>query len=194
MDVIGSLLGICLGAPLLVISCIIVIVVDHVPPVFVQARFGLGGKPFNLVKLRTLKVLEKRDDVDPYRIHKKPDYETTRTGKFWRKTSIDELMQFWLVLKGEMSLIGHRPFPMYYIPHLKHLEGIDECDLEFYLQSIKCFKPGMSSLASVSGRSSLTMQEKFAFDLYYLQQATLIYDLKLIIHTLWVVISCKNAK
>lgn len=194
IDIIGSILGLLIGTPIFFIAAIITQVFDKVPFLFKQERIGLNGKPFTLYKLRTLKIIETRDTVQVSRMQNKPDYQTTATGHFWRVTSIDEIIQFWLVLKGDMSLIGHRPFPTYYLPHLHQLEGMDPKKIEHYLSVIYQYKPGMSSLSSVKGRGNLSMQEKFHYDLVYAEQASLRTDIKLLILTLYVVLTRQGAK
>ena len=193
-DIIGSIIGILLLFPLFLVACIFVFTIDRVPCLFKQERIGFKGEPFTIIKLRTLKIIETRDKVNYHRIQEKPKYETTFTGDIWRKTSIDEIVQFWLVLKGEMSLIGHRSIPMYYLPHLYRLEGLDETQVNHYINIISHLKPGMSSLASVKGRGNLLLQEKFLYDLKYAETSSLYLDLKLLVKTLYVVILCKGAK
>lgn len=139
-------------------------------------------------------VIETREMVDVSRIERKPNYETTRTGKYWRETSIDEIIQFWHVVKGEMSLIGYRPIPEYYVPHLHKLCDMDRKKFKQYLGVVGQFKPGMSSLSSVKGRGNLTMQEKFKYDLEYAQNASIWYDMKLLFQTIVIVITQDGAK
>ena len=194
LDIIGASIGILMGFPIFLIAALVVGMVDRVPMIFSQQRFGLNGQAFTLHKLRTLRVIETRDMVNVDRIQVKPPYETTITGKFWRITSIDEIIQFWLVLKGEMSLIGHRPVPMYYIPHLDKIEGMNRRKLDHYVSVICQYKPGMSSLSSINGRGDLTMQQKLEYDLIYAQNACFRYDIKILLHTLIVVMTRKGAK
>jgi lipopolysaccharide/colanic/teichoic acid biosynthesis glycosyltransferase len=194
MDILGAMIGLVVGAPIFLLAALIVKVVDKVPVLYFQERFGLHGKPFTIIKLRTLSIYEKHLTGKPRSIHKKPDYETTRTGKFWRVTSIDEMVQFILVLKGDMSLIGHRPFPFYYLPHLKEMEHMTQDQFEHYLNAISQYKPGMSSLSSVNGRGNLTMHEKFEYDLIYAREASFTGDIKLLFQTLYVVLTREGAK
>lgn len=160
---------------------------------FIQERIGWGGQPFVIIKLRTLIIDEKRI-TQPETIYKQPNYPTTRTGKFWRVTSIDEIAQFFLVLKGEMSLVGHRPIPYDYLPHLASLDQMNPAKIEHYLKVISQYKPGMSSLGSVKGRGDLTLPQKFVYDLIYAREANLFYDIKLLFKTLSVVVSRQGAK
>jgi len=194
VDISGALLGIVIGFPVFALSSLIVKLVDKVPVLFSQERVGLHGIPFTIFKLRTLKTVDARDLVNLENMYKKPDYQTTSTGKFWRVTSIDEIVQFWLVLKGDMSLIGHRPFPVYYLPHLPQLDGMDQAKADHYLGIIYQYKPGMSSLSAVNGRGNLTMQQKFGYDLLYAREACFWLDIILLFKTLFVVITREGAK
>ncbi|UZR97055.1 sugar transferase [Chondrinema litorale] len=194
LDIFGATIGLIFLFPLFLLACLLVTIIDKVPFLFKQERYGYNGQTFTMYKLRTLKVIEKRDMVDHTRIQKKPQYSTTKTGKFWRISSIDEIIQFWLVLKGDMSLIGHRPIPVYYLPHLHKIENYNHAKVDEYLRCISLYKPGMSSLSSVNGRGDLSMQEKFSYDFYYAQNASFSLDLKLLILTIVAVITGKGAK
>ena len=193
LDIIGAIIGIIIGFPLFAVACMIVRIVDDVPPLFRQERIGYGGKAFTITKLRTLPIIE-YPPPSAKRIANKPQYATTLTGRFWRVHSIDEIYQFWIVLKGDMSLIGHRPIPMYYLEHLQHLDGMDSDNAKHYIRSISKFKPGMSSLSSVNGRGNLTMLEKIEYDLQYANKASFLYDLELLARTVIAVITCEGAK
>jgi len=193
LDIVGAVVGIIIGFPLFAIACMIVRLVDGIPPLFRQERIGHGGEAFTITKLRTLPIDEKRVPCAK-RIANKPQYATTRTGKFWRRHSIDEIFQFWLVLKGDMSLIGHRPIPMYYLEHLQNLDGMNTVKSRHYIQTISQYKPGMSSLSSVNGRGNLSMLEKIEYDLDYAEHASLAYDIELLARTVVAVITCNGAK
>jgi lipopolysaccharide/colanic/teichoic acid biosynthesis glycosyltransferase len=194
LDISLACVGILVGFPLFFLAVIITALIDHVPPIFAQERLGFGGQPFTLYKLRTLAVIETRDMVNVARMQSKPHYQTTRTGQFWRTHSIDEIVQFWLVLKGEMSLIGHRPIPMYYVPHLYEMAEMTPQLVEKYLATISAYKPGMSSLSAVNGRGDLTMQHKMEYDLLYAQQASFWNDIRLIGKSIIAVLTCRGAR
>ena len=199
MDIVGAMIGLTLGAPIMLVASLVIRLVDHVPVICTQERYGHHGRTFTILKLRTLPVIETYriiddDNVDTERIQKKPQYVTTRTGAWLRRHSVDEMPQFWLVLKGEMSLIGHRPFPVYYVPHLKELDDIDADYAEEYLGVIRQYRPGMSSLSSINGRSNLTMQQKMAYDIHYAESASLWGDCKILLRTLVVLITCEGAR
>lgn len=193
VDIFGALIGIIFCLPTFCVAALMVKLFDKIPVLFFQERIGFHGKPFVIVKLRTL-IIEENHVARPETIHKKPNYITTRSGKFWRVTSIDEIAQFFLVLKGEMSLIGHRPIPIYYLPHLPQMDDMNPTKAAHYLSIIYQYKPGMSSLSSVNGRGDLTLQQKFVYDLIYARDANFLYDIKLLFQTLYVVVSRQGAK
>lgn len=122
----------------------------------------------------------------------KMTYSYTKTGKFWRKTSIDEVFQFWYILKGSMSLIGYRPIPVDYVDYLSQLKGVGESRAAYYLNAISKVKPGLSSLSSVNGRTNLKMKDKMDMDLVYLKEASFKYDLKLLVKSVFYVIVQKD--
>lgn len=194
LDIIGALVGLILLLPVFLLACVIVRLVDDVPPIFRQERFGYKGKAFTILKLRTLPIIEKAADTTPERIQRKPDYATTRTGRFWRVHSVDEIIQFWLVLKGDMSLIGHRAFPVYYVPHLAEMPGMTSASTEHYLQVISQYKPGMTALSAINGRGNLTLQQKIAYDLEYARTASLRTDSRILFKTIIAVLTCEGAK
>lgn len=193
LDVIGAVVGLMMGLPIFAVAALIVRFVDGIPPIFRQDRLGYGGQAFSIIKLRTLPIDVTREP-NVARIAKKPQYATTRTGKFWRRHSVDETLQFWLVLKGEMSLIGHRPIPMYYLPHMPALDGMTPTSVQHYLDTICQYKPGMSSLSSVNGRGNLAMVEKIQYDLHYAETASFWLDVKLLVLSIKAVITCEGAK
>lgn len=193
LDIIGAVVGLMIGLPIFAVAAIIVRLVDGIPPIFRQDRLGYGGQAFSIIKLRTLPIDVTREP-SVARIAKKPQYATTRTGKFWRRHSVDEILQFWLVLKGDMSLIGHRPIPMYYLPHMPELDGMTPTTVQQYIDTICQYKPGMSSLSSVNGRGNLAMIEKIEYDLYYAETASFWLDLKLLALSVKAVVTCEGAK
>jgi lipopolysaccharide/colanic/teichoic acid biosynthesis glycosyltransferase len=193
LDITVACLGVLFGLPIVITAAIIIKLVDQVPVVFSQQRYGYGGREFTLHKLQTLKPVDARKAVLLENIQNKPAYETTRIGKVWRVTSIDEILQFWSMLTGEMSLIGYRPVPMYYLNHLAKLDGMNQRRLAHYLKVISCYKPGLSSLSSVNGRGDLTMQAKMEYDLIYAQNASLLFDIKLLLQTITAVFNRRGA-
>lgn len=143
---------------------------DKGPAVFKQKRAGKDGKPFIFYKFRTMKV-----DADPFGASPKSgdDPRLTRIGKFLREYSLDELPQFYNILKGDMSVVGPRPL---------YLAQISEWD-ERQKRRLRV-KPGLTGLAQVQGRGGLTREEKLELDVRYVETASFVTDTKIILSTI----------
>lgn len=137
------------------------------PVLFRQVRPGLGGKPFEMVKFRTMK-----DAVDAAG-NPLPDSERlTPFGQFLRSSSLDELPELWNVLKGDMSLVGPRPLLMEYLP-LYSPEQYRRHEV----------RPGVTGWAQINGRNSLSWDEKFKLDVWYVDNRSLWLDIKILFLT-----------
>jgi sugar transferase EpsL len=137
------------------------------PIFFIQERTGLNGQIFRLIKFRTM------------RPGNAPDAERlTRLGRFLRATSLDELPELLNVLKGEMSLVGPRPLLVRYLPRYTPEQ-----------RRRHEVRPGITGWAQVNGRNALTWEEKFAYDVWYVDHQTLGLDLKILGLTLWRVLT-----
>lgn len=138
------------------------------PVLFRQRRPGLHGRPFVMLKFRTM-----RDAVGPDG-EPLPDGERlTRFGRFLRSTSLDELPELWNVLRGEMSLVGPRPLLMEY------LERYD--DFQARRHEVK---PGVTGWAQINGRNAITWEEKFRLDVWYVDNRSFLLDLRIIVITI----------
>lgn len=158
---------------LILLSPIIVVVAWQIsrkmgsPVLFRQVRPGLNGKPFEMVKFRTMK-----DAVDEQG-NPLPDSERlTPFGQFLRSSSLDELPELWNVLKGDMSLVGPRPLLMEYLP-LYSTEQYRRHDA----------RPGVTGWAQINGRNSLSWDEKFKLDVWYVDNQSLWLDIKILFLT-----------
>lgn len=155
-----------LAVPLVVLAIIIAIALGR-PVLFRQERPGLNAKPFTLVKFRTM-----TNDVDADG-NLLPDADRlTGLGRFLRSTSLDELPELWNILMGELSLVGPRPLLMAYVP-LYSAEQARRMDV----------KPGITGWAQVNGRNSITWEEKFAHDVWYVDNQSFWLDLKILFLT-----------
>lgn len=185
IDIVGALIGIIILLPLvIVITSINLISKDAGPLFFVQERIGKKGKSFKMYKFRSMKVgadeeLKKLLAENPkaneeYTKYKKlkDDPRITKIGKFLRKTSIDEFPQFINVLKGDMSLVGPRPY----------LER-EICEMEHYYNVVIKHKPGITGLWQVSGRSEVTFKERLQMDMQYDQNCNVANDVKILCKT-----------
>lgn len=185
-DVVASLLALIAFSWVFLIAIIAVIVTDPGNPFFVQDRVGKNGKVFKMYKFRSMykNAEEKRDElleqneVDGPIFKIEDDPRITKVGKILRKTSIDELPQLINILKGEMSVIGPRPF----IP-LEQAELPDERLL---------VKPGLSCYWQIGGKHKLTMDEQIALDYKYIEERSIAVDLKIIFKTFAVIFKNDN--
>lgn len=183
LDIIGALIGLVVTA-IIAVPIALVIKLDDPGPVFYsQIRCGVKGKTFRVWKFRSMIVNADQlqhlvDNQAQGNIFKnKNDPRVTRVGRFLRRTSLDELPQFWNVLKGDMSLVGTRPPTVEEVMNYKthHWERLNT-------------KPGMTGEWQANGRSSITdFEDIVQMDLAYQQKWSVIYDLKLILKTLMVV-------
>ncbi|WP_128751425.1 sugar transferase [Desulfosporosinus sp. HMP52] len=161
------------------------------PAIFTQTRVGLWGKPYTIYKFRTMTTnadalmktkLEKVTSLDNFVFQEKDDPRVTRSGKFLRKTSLDELPQLLNILLGNMSLVGPRPE----VPDIaKHYTPQQRLRLNVL--------PGVTGLAQVNGRSELTLGETLAYDVEYVRRWNIWLDLSILWKTFFVVFSGKGA-
>ena len=197
-DIGFSIVAIIITLPITIPIAIIIKLTDGGNIFFIQKRPGLNGKKFNLYKFKTMyedndkilkEFLEKnpqaKEEWQKYRKLKTYDPRVTPIGGFLRKTSLDELPQFINVLKGDMSVVGPRPYIMsefeeYNIPK----EIVDK------LLSVK---PGVTGLWQVSSRNEATFEERIKQDLEYIENKSFLYDLKIILKTIKVMITGKGA-
>ena len=143
------------------------------PVLFRQVRPGLHGKPFEMIKFRTMK-----DAIDE-RGNPLPDSERlTPFGKMLRSSSLDEMPELWNVIKGDMSIVGPRPLLMEYLP-LYNKEQAKRHDV----------RPGMTGYAQVNGRNAISWEEKFKLDTWYVENKSTVLDFKIMLKTVQKVIS-----
>lgn len=163
-DVLGATTGLILFSPILIAVSLLIWREMGRPVIFRQIRPGLHALAFEMIKFRTMKDALDRDG------HPLPDKERiTRLGRFLRSSSIDELPELWNVLKGEMSLVGPRPLLMEYLP-LYSTEQARRHEV----------RPGVTGWAQVNGRNAISWDEKFALDVWYVENRNLWLDLKII--------------
>jgi lipopolysaccharide/colanic/teichoic acid biosynthesis glycosyltransferase len=159
--------------PVLTVIAVVVLVDVGCPILFRQIRPGLHGKPFSLVKFRTMRDL-RDSDGQPL----SNDSRLTRFGRFLRSTSLDELPELWNVVKGDMSLVGPRPLLMEYLPlytprQLRRHE----------------VRPGMTGWAQINGRNTVPWEERFEMDVWYVDNRTLWLDLRILASTVAKILS-----
>lgn len=167
-DVTIALMVLVLASPILLVTAVLVRLRLGSPILFTQQRPGHHGRPFTLIKFRTM--TDQRDAHGQLL----PDADRLpQFGRFLRATSLDELPELWNVLKGEMSLVGPRPLLMEYIPRYTPAQ----------MRRHEA-RPGITGWAQVNGRNALSWEEKFAFDVWYVDNHNLWLDLKIIWMTL----------
>ena len=162
-----AFLGLVLSSPLLILVSLLIRSRLGSPILFRQTRPGLGGKPFTIYKFRTM-----RDAVDSHGRPLPDAKRLTTLGRVLRTTSIDELPQLFNMLKGDMSLVGPRPLLLEYLPLYSESQARRH-DV----------RPGITGLAQVSGRNSLSWEEKLELDSYYAQHCSWRLDVKIIART-----------
>lgn len=184
MDIIGSLLGIILTSPIMLVTAIAVKVTSKGPIIFKQERIGRHNKPFMMYKFRSMKVQTFESEKEKWTT--KDDPRVTKVGKFIRKTSIDELPQLFNILIGNMSLVGPRPERPQFVEKFK--EEIPRYMIKHQV------RPGLTGWAQVNGyRGDTSIYKRIEYDLYYIENWTIWMDLKIIFLTFFVGFVNKNA-
>jgi lipopolysaccharide/colanic/teichoic acid biosynthesis glycosyltransferase len=163
---VSAILLVFLGPALLVVALVTYIVLGA-PVLFVQSRPGLNGRSFEIVKFRTM--VKKTNDNESFVSDEK---RLTDLGKFLRSTSIDEIPELWNVIKGDMSLVGPRPLLMEYLPLYNKEQGRRHE-----------VRPGITGWAQINGRNSISWEEKFKLDVWYVDNQSFWLDLKILFQT-----------
>jgi lipopolysaccharide/colanic/teichoic acid biosynthesis glycosyltransferase len=172
IDIVGALAGLLLLSPVMLIVAVLIARSMGRPVLFRQVRPGIGGRPFTMVKFRTM-----RDAHDETGAPLADADRLTRLGITLRATSIDELPALWNVLRGDMSLVGPRPLLMEYLP-LYSPEQARRNDV----------RPGITGWAQVNGRNAISWPERLALDAWYVQNRSLWLDVRILALTVLKVI------
>jgi lipopolysaccharide/colanic/teichoic acid biosynthesis glycosyltransferase len=170
LDVAGSALGLTVASPLLAAAAVAIKLEDGGPVLYRQRRVGLHGEEFDLLKLRTMVVGAETQGAG-WAVNR-GDPRITRVGRLLRRLSLDELPQFWNVLRGDMSLIGPRPTLAYqveqYTPRQRRRLGV---------------KPGLTGWAQIHGRARLPWDERIELDVWYVENRSPWLDVKILLRT-----------
>lgn len=176
LDIIFASLVLIITSPVIGIVALLIKITSQGPVFFKQERMGMDGKIFNMLKFRTMFTNAEQETGPVWT--KKDDPRCTKTGKFLRRTSIDELPQFINVLRGDMSIVGPRPERPVFIENFRNT-------IPKYMLRHK-MKAGITGWAQVSGwRGNTSLEKRIEYDLYYIENWTLNFDLKIIWLTLW---------
>lgn len=174
MDIVGSLVLILLTSPLMLAAAVGVRLSSPGPVIFKQKRVGLNKREFYMYKFRSMRLNDSSDTA----WSTDSDNRKTRFGAFIRKFSLDELPQFFNVLKGDMSLVGPRPELPYYVEQFK-----EEIPLYMVKHQVR---PGITGWAQVNGlRGDTSIEERIRHDIYYIENWTLLFDVKILFMTLF---------
>lgn len=191
MDVVGATIGLILAAPLMLFAVVAIKLSSPGAVLFRQTRAGLGEKPFEMYKFRTMyrgaeslqAALRAQSEQDGPAFKMSHDPRITPVGRFLRRTSIDELPQLWNVLRGDMSLVGPRPLPR-----------IEAGECRGWQSRRHDVAPGITCIWQVKGRSIVSFAEWARMDVTYVTTRSFACDVKLLLLTIPAVISCRGAR
>ena len=180
LDIVLSLCGLLILSPLFAIAAIFIKLDSPGPVFFLQERLGKNGRPFRIIKFRTM--VENAEKLgEGLRVSTPGDPRITRVGRILRQTSLDELPQLINVLKGDMSLVGPRP-PATYHPYKGYAAYPEWAKKRFEM------RPGITGLAQVVARNSVSWDERIRLDIDYVEGFSLWKDVKILLDTVRIVV------
>jgi lipopolysaccharide/colanic/teichoic acid biosynthesis glycosyltransferase len=179
VDIVFAISALFLLSPVWLIIILLIRLDSKGKAIFSHERVGLNGRLFTLHKFRTMQMGVKSQEFAPV---SKDDKRITKIGRFLRRTSLDEIPQFWNVLKGEMSFIGPRPEMQFIVNEYNELQ-----------RTRLLIKPGITGLWQIAGRKDLPLHKNIEFDLYYILKQSVRLDLIILWKTITVVIKGKGA-
>ena len=184
MDVVLSTAALFFLLPVFLMTALAIKCEDHGPVLFVQQRAGKDRKPFYMYKFRSMEKQSPREEKRAWTVRNDP--RVTPVGKFLRRTSIDELPQLFNILKGDMSLVGPRPERPLFVEKFKE-------EIPRYMVKHQV-RPGLTGWAQVNGlRGDTSIRKRVEYDLFYIENWTLGFDLKIILMTFFTGFINKNA-
>ena len=184
LDVAGSLFGIIITAPIMVILAILVKLTSPGPIIFKQERVGLHNKPFYMYKFRSMAMQSPKEEKKAWTVRNDP--RVTGIGKIMRRTSLDELPQLFNILRGDMSLVGPRPERPHYVEKFKE-------EIPRYMVKHQV-RPGLTGWAQVNGlRGDTSIKKRIEYDIYYIENWSMGFDIKIILMTFFTGFINKNA-
>lgn len=176
LDFLMAIIAFLVLLPIFLVTAFLLFIITFENPFFLQKRPGKNGRIFSVIKFKTM-----RNTRDKSGHLLSDEMRMTPIGKFIRSTSIDEIPQLLNVIKGDMSIVGPRPLLPEYLPLYSE-----------YQNQRHLVKPGITGYAQINGRNSLTWEEKFDFDVYYVKNCSFVLDLKIVLKTVKQVFARKN--
>ena len=184
MDIAGSIAGIIVTSPLMLLMCILIKLTSPGPLIYRQERVGLHNKTFRMYKFRSMEIQPEAEEKKAWTV--KNDPRVTGIGKFMRRTSIDELPQLFNILKGDMSLVGPRPERPFFVEKFRE-------EIPRYMVKHQV-RPGLTGWAQVNGyRGDTSIRKRIECDLYYIENWSIGFDIKIILLTFFKGFINKNA-
>ncbi len=184
VDIVTALVGIVVSSPIMLLAAIAVGFTSRGPVIFKQERIGLHNKPFRMYKFRTMKVQKPSAEEKGWTT--KNDPRVTKVGRFLRKTSIDELPQLFNILKGDMSVVGPRPERPQFVEQFKE-------EIPRYMVKHQV-RPGLTGWAQINGyRGDTSIKRRIEYDIFYIENWTMSFDIKIMFLTIFKGFINKNA-
>ena len=184
MDIVGSVFGIIVASPLMLLACLLIKLTSPGPLIYKQERVGLHNKTFWMYKFRSMEVQPESEEKKAWTT--KNDPRVTGIGKLMRRTSIDELPQLFNILKGDMSLVGPRPERPFFVEKFRE-------EIPRYMVKHQV-RPGLTGWAQVNGyRGDTSIRKRIEYDLYYIENWTIGLDIKIMFLTIFKGFVNKNA-
>lgn len=176
LDVLAAIIGLILLSPIFIVLILILLIDNKGKPFFYQKRAGKNGKVFKIIKIKTMN--DKKDEHGEFLSFNE---RVTTLGKFIRKYSLDEIPQLFNIIKRDMSLIGPRPLHPEYLP----LYNDEQAKRHNVM-------PGITGWAQINGRNTITWEQKFEYDVWYVNNLSFLLDLKILVLTFCKVIKKKD--
>ena len=184
MDIVGSVMAIIVSSPVMLLMCILIKATSPGPLIYKQERVGLHNKTFRMYKFRSMEIQPEAEERKAWTV--KNDPRVTGIGKFMRRTSIDELPQLFNILKGDMSLVGPRPERPFFVEKFRE-------EIPRYMVKHQV-RPGLTGWAQVNGfRGDTSIRKRIDCDLYYIENWSIGFDIKILFLTIFKGFINKNA-
>ena len=184
MDIVGSIMAIIVSSPVMLLMCVLIKLTSPGPLIYKQERVGLHNKTFRMYKFRSMEIQPEAEEKKAWTV--KNDPRVTGIGKFMRRTSIDELPQLFNILKGDMSLVGSRPERPFFVEKFRE-------EIPRYMVKHQV-RPGLTGWAQVNGyRGDTSIRKRIDCDLYYIENWSIGFDIKILFLTIFKGFINKNA-